>query len=59
MPKSYGFMAYNFDDIAHLGVDYFSNIYEEGWKVTLVRVVNITTFFPNFVSENDNENLLE
>jgi hypothetical protein len=40
-------------------VEHFSEIYKEESRVTIVEVVRMTSFFPNFVSEEDNNRLME
>jgi hypothetical protein len=48
----------SFKDIVELGIAYFKDIYKEGDKINIVEVFRITSFFPIFVEEEFNENLM-
>ena len=40
-------------------MDYFEGIYKEDSRASISKVVRMTSFFPSFVEEEDNERLLE
>jgi sulfite reductase alpha subunit-like flavoprotein len=48
-----------FKDNISFGVEHFSYIYKEEDEVNVAKVVKITSFFPSFVDDLGNKNLLE
>jgi hypothetical protein len=49
----------SFEDIERTRVEHFEGIYKEERRAIILEVVKMTSFFPNFVSVENNENLME
>jgi hypothetical protein len=49
----------NFKDIADEGVNYFSNLFKEDSRATIVEVIRLSNYFPNFVNNEDNLDLMK
>jgi hypothetical protein len=45
----------SFKDITGLGVSHFKALYSKWNKVKIVEIVKITSSFPNFIDEEENE----
>ncbi|KAH9294276.1 hypothetical protein KI387_040518, partial [Taxus chinensis] len=48
-----------FKDLASLGLQHFSNIFKEPETPNIVEIVKVASYFPKFVSEEDNQQLYE
>jgi hypothetical protein len=48
-----------FKYIDHLGVTHFEDIYKEGDKTNIPKVVKMTSFFPRFMEDEDTEKLMD
>jgi hypothetical protein len=59
MSKMDGATTYNFEDIAHLCVKCFQNIYKEENQVSISKGLKVSSFFLSFINEDDNKILLK
>eukprot|EP01018_Ginkgo_biloba_P034237 Gb_24170 [translate_table: standard] len=59
LTRSDGFVASSFEDLAMAGVEHFRGIYKEERRSKIAKVLKLTSFFPSFVSEEDNRRMME
>jgi hypothetical protein len=48
-----------FKDITKEGMEHFSGIFKEDIRATISKVIKMETFFPSFVSEEDNDKMMK
>eukprot|EP01018_Ginkgo_biloba_P028285 Gb_00400 [translate_table: standard] len=59
MQKEEGETVRSFPDLAPMGVNHFKSIYKELERANIAEILKLTSFFPSFLSEEDNELMME
>jgi len=59
MQKEDGSIATSFKEIADMGVAHFKGLYKEPKRVNIAEILKITSYFPSFVGEEENDIMIE